>query len=423
MKDKKEIKHFLKSEFIKNIFTLLSGATIAQVITFISIPVLTRIFTPEDFGFIAIYISIANILATAATGRFELAIMLPEQRKNALAIMKGTFKIIIWISAISFLPIIILKNTSSKFTYFLEPGYFYFLPLSVFVFASVKVLLQWYSREKKFRLQAATKIIQTSSTASVNIATGFITLVKKSGLFIGHIVGQSAQLIILFFRFFKQEKIEFKSISKTEINEELKENLNFPYYSAPMGVLNMFSVDILIYVLNLFFSTTLVGLYSNANKVINYPLSVISQSFTSVFYQKISETKEKLKLYVISYLSNFVLATLAMIPVVFWGEEIFSFVLGKDWALAGSIAKYLAPLTISSFAMRSVSNIYSLTRRNKTLLIWQIIYLVLIVIVIFFSRSTNFETLLLNVSLFGSLLYIILAIMGYTIVKKYNETN
>ena len=83
----------VKSEFLKNVFTLLSGATIAQIITLIAIPILTRIYTPEDFGYIAIYLSIANIVAAISTGRYELSIMLPEKRIEALAIFKGTFKL------------------------------------------------------------------------------------------------------------------------------------------------------------------------------------------------------------------------------------------------------------------------------------------------------------------------------------------
>ncbi|EFK95942.1 polysaccharide biosynthesis protein, partial [sediment metagenome] len=84
------IKDFnLKSEFIKNIFTLLSGSTIAQVITLLAIPVLTRIFTPQDFGFFAVYFSLATIVSTVATGRYELAIMLPKHKKDALSIVKG----------------------------------------------------------------------------------------------------------------------------------------------------------------------------------------------------------------------------------------------------------------------------------------------------------------------------------------------
>lgn len=410
----------IKSDFIKNIFTLLSGATVAQIIALISIPILTRIYTPEDFGFFAIYLSIANILSTISTGRYELAIMLPEKKENAIAIIKGIFRIVLIFSFLTLILLLIIKNTQNRISDFIQPFYFYFLPFSIIILAFVNVFAQWYSREKKFKLQAKIKIYKSSSNAIVNISIGLYYYVKSAGLFLGHIISQALQVILFTLKFYRQEKISFKNADTETIKKEFKKNRNFPFYSAPMGFLNTISSDILIYVLNLFYSTTLVGFYTNANKVINYPLSLISQSFTSVFYQKINETNKKIKLYFISYFSNFIIACLAMIPIIFWGEEIFGFVLGKDWEIAGSIAKYLSPLTVAGFAMRSVSNIFSLTRKNGTLLIWQIIYLTIILIMILLTKSKDFKVMLLSVSFAGAILYIILAFIGYKIMKiKY----
>jgi len=416
------IKDFnFKSEFLRNIFTLLSGSTIAQIITFLAIPVLTRIYTPQDFGFFAIYFSLATIVSTISTGRYELAIMLPRHKKDALAILKGTTRIVFVISFLCFIAITIIKNSENIFIKFINPNYFYFLPLSVLLMGIIKIYSQWYARQKDFKLIAVTGIAQSGSTSGSNILFGLFHYIQSTGLFIGHIIGQFFQLIIFYFRFQKNEKSEFKEIKKTDIKIQLKENKNFPYYSAPMGLLNSISVDILIYVLNIFYSTTMVGLYTNASKVVNYPLNLITQSFTSVFYQKINETEKKVKLYLMSFFINLILAIIAMIPIILCGEELFAFVLGEEWRMAGSIAKYLAPLTITSFAMRNVSNVFSLTRRNGILLIWQIIYLIVILSVLFFTKTEKFEILLLGVSLFGSVLYLVLAFIGYRIMKNEYE--
>ena len=416
------IKNHIPGDFIKNIFTLLSGATIAQVIALISIPVLTRMYTPEDFGYIAIYLSITNIIASVSTGRYELAIMLPKKKSDSLAIFKGTLSIVALASISALLLIILFKNFNNPLSNFIKPGYFYLLPASIFLVALSNMFLQWFTRVKKFQLQAKTKIIKSSSNSGINIAMGYFFNLKSWGLFLGHIGGQLSQFIFFSGRFIKTELNEFKKIEIQQIKQQLQENRNFPYFSAPMAFLNSVSVDILIYVFNIFYSTTLVGLYSNANKVINYPLNLISQSFTSVFYQKIAETDKKLKLYTVSYFINLLLASLAMTPIVLWGEEIFAFVLGDEWETAGSIAKYLAPLTITSFAMRSVSNIFSLTRKHQILLIWQSIYLLVILITIFVSKNEKFEIMLVSISFIGAFLYIALAIIGFRIMKlNYEE--
>ena len=411
-----------KSEFLQNVFTLLSGATLAQVITLIAIPILTRIYTPEDFGYIAIYLSIANIIAAISTGRYELAIMLPKKRQEALAIFKGAFQIAFIISLITLVIIVILKSFQHRFSSFIEPAYFYFLPLSIFIVGLGNVFFQWYTREKKFKVQAKLKIIKSGSSSGVNVFLGLAYSLKSLGLFFGHIAGQGVQQLLFGIRFYKEEKKNLKEVKAGLIKKQLKINNNFPRFSAPMAFLNAISKDVLIYVFELFFTTSLVGQYSNATKVISYPLELINQSFMTVFYQKINETSKKLKFYIISYFGNFLIATIAMIPIVLWGEELFVFVLGKDWEIAGAIAKYMAPLTIASFAMRSVSNIFSLTRRNGILLIWQAIYLFIILSTIFILKSEKFELMLLYFSLVGGFLYIVLAFIGYKILKKTYET-
>ena len=73
-----------KSEFSQNVLTLMTGTTLAQAIPIIISPILTRIYTPEDFGLLALFLSITNIIGSVANGRYELAIMLPKKNDNAI---------------------------------------------------------------------------------------------------------------------------------------------------------------------------------------------------------------------------------------------------------------------------------------------------------------------------------------------------
>ena len=76
-----------KSEFSRNVLTLMTGTTIAQAIPIAISPILTRIYTPEDFGMFALYMSIASILSVVATGWYELAIMLLKKDEDTVNIL------------------------------------------------------------------------------------------------------------------------------------------------------------------------------------------------------------------------------------------------------------------------------------------------------------------------------------------------
>ena len=67
-----------QSEFSRNVLTLVTGTTLAQAIPVLISPILTRLYSPEDFGVYAIYFSVLMITSVVATGKYEMAIVLPK---------------------------------------------------------------------------------------------------------------------------------------------------------------------------------------------------------------------------------------------------------------------------------------------------------------------------------------------------------
>ncbi len=75
-------KHF-NTDFSKHIITLVTGTGIAQDITFLSAPLLSRFYEPEDFTVFALFSSTASIASVVATTRYELAIPLTKDELDA----------------------------------------------------------------------------------------------------------------------------------------------------------------------------------------------------------------------------------------------------------------------------------------------------------------------------------------------------
>ena len=65
----------------------MTGTGLAQAIPIAISPILTRLYTPEEFGIFALYIAITAILTILVTGRYELAIMLPKEDEDAVNIL------------------------------------------------------------------------------------------------------------------------------------------------------------------------------------------------------------------------------------------------------------------------------------------------------------------------------------------------
>ena len=74
------IMKLIKSKFYINIITLITGTAMAQAVPLALSPILTRLYTPKDFGFLAIYMSVATVATTLVTLKYDTAIIIPKKR-------------------------------------------------------------------------------------------------------------------------------------------------------------------------------------------------------------------------------------------------------------------------------------------------------------------------------------------------------
>jgi len=123
-----------KSEFSRNILTLMTGTSIAQAIPVAISPILTRMYTPEDFGTLALFVAITGVFSVIASGRYELALMLPSKDEDVMNIFALGLMIILLVSLGLFFFIfffvdhlVVMLNNDTI-------GYWiYFVPLAVFL--------------------------------------------------------------------------------------------------------------------------------------------------------------------------------------------------------------------------------------------------------------------------------------------------
>ena len=100
----------IKNEFSKNTLSLISGSIVSQAIPAALAPILTRIYTPEDYGLFAIYASLTALFTTIATAKYDAAILIPKSDKEAINIMMISVIMTFIISLFSFIIILIFNQ-------------------------------------------------------------------------------------------------------------------------------------------------------------------------------------------------------------------------------------------------------------------------------------------------------------------------
>lgn len=336
----------VRSEFVKNAAKLTGGTAIAQIVLIGVSPVLSRIYSPADFGTFAFYNSIVAVLLIISSGRYDYGIVLAKNKFQAYSLLSLSFILTLFTSLLSLLIFIIFKK--EILSYFEDDkinNLILLVPISVLILGSYQILTQWFNREKKFKFIAISKVAQSGINAIISIAVGII-FKNEFGLIFGALAGASLALIILLFTSnFERNTIQ-ESSSPGMLQQRMREFVDFPKFSLPTAFLDTFSNQIPVFLIVFLFSETSVGHFSFAYRILNLPLAFIGLSLSQVFYQKLTETyNNSLDCKPLIYKTWITLASIGIIPMLlflFFGETIFSYVFGDEWRKAGTIASILA---------------------------------------------------------------------------------
>ncbi|MBN2836937.1 MAG: hypothetical protein JXR48_18425 [Candidatus Delongbacteria bacterium] len=370
------------------------------------------------------FLSVATILGAISAGRIEFAIVLPEKNKDAGKVFRSSIYFIIFVSLASFLFFSIFRDLFFRLTNFTNLGDMLLLTiLWGAIFSLYQVLTNWKTRESDFKHISLSRVYQGLTASSSKIGIGLV-----HPFYSVLISGELLSYFISTYALIKKSVIPKFSFLKigSDINYTWKHYKSFILFNLPTGLLNSFAMQMIVYFLSAKFERHLdgvediVGAYSQAWRVINMPLNILTIAFSNVFFKKIRDTINPRRIYLYSLLFNTCLSFFMLFPFMFIGEWIFSF-FGDEWIISGTMAAVLVPLSVMSFATGSVSSIFMVKNRNDIVLVWQIIYIALCWFMADLFVSEGVIRSLLAFSVTGTIMYIILALIGLYLSGRNND--
>ncbi|WP_417334505.1 lipopolysaccharide biosynthesis protein [Halarcobacter sp.] len=414
-----------KSEFSKNVLTLMTGTTIAQAIPIAISPILTRIYTPEDFGVFALYLSLVSILAVVVTGKYELAIMLPKKDNDAFHITVLSFILTLSISFLIFLIILFYHDFFlSLFENKNISIWLYFIPLSTFLIGTYNSLNYWVNRKKYYKDIAVNKIVQTSSTGVTNIAIGYWNILSMGGMIFGQIIGQVIGLVSFLKKFIID--VKYYRLSHLKLIAFVKKYKSFPFNSIPSSLVNAVYNNGKFLILGIVFTSGIVGQLYLAFRVLMMPVSIISNSIANILFQKTSVWKytktNKLQMWKSLKKVLFVLMTIATFPsiiIYLYSESLFVFIFGDEWNLAGSFASLLSIALFFQFSITPFCKVFYTMEKQKLYLIWEVMRSILVflpVVALGYMKIEN-NIIIFTMSISISVSYLVLLIFLRGILK------
>ena len=389
-----------QNSYIFQIITLMSGTLMAQALMFAFIPILTRIYTPTEFGLYSTFFLISSMLGEVSSFRYEQAIMLPKSNRDAEALLFLSAMITAIITAI--VAIVIVLFYDFFLDYFNGMDYLlWLLPLSIMIIGLTQIFDAYSTREQYYKKIATIRAIESATTISTQWSIRAIF--SLDGLIVGKLISNFFVLVQFVSFYIKKQTLSLRYISKRRIRANIKRHETFPKYFAFSALLNSFSQNIPVFLFTTLFSPAIAGFYGLTARVMQVPILLISGSTRRVFYQKASKmyaNGESIRgIYIKTTIGLIKLFIAPLFAILFFGEEIFVFLFGQEWGESGVIAQITIIWFLFAFISSPTSMIYNILSLQKRLLQLQIVTTIARVLSIY-SGFYLFDSYIVSVVLF-----------------------
>ena len=318
----------------------MSGSAVAQVIGVLASPFLSRIYSPEDFGVLGAVMSIVGVTSVATTLQYEKALVLEGDNSNANALQKLCWTLL-WITtavmavAMLLLPISIFGTESED----ARPARALWVVLIFFLTGVFNLYSLRCNREKFYKTVAVASVSRRLSLVLIQLVFGLL-FGHALGLLLGNVVGLIVAILVLQFSVKKSGKSEIINASVRGVAEKY---VQFPIYSLPQRLINSVSSQSPVFIFGIYFGVEVVGAFWFAFRLIQLPAAVMMQAVNSVFLRDAVDLSDKLpklkKIYLRLTGTLVLLILMPTLAVIFWGREMFIFVFGDQWGLAGDFSQ------------------------------------------------------------------------------------
>lgn len=380
--------------FKKNFMALAKANIIVQLLTICSIPVISRLFSPSDYGLLSVYSSIVVLLASFSTLRFDWSI--PSAKLNTQGAILFAFGIGI---ALFFTIVTSLIFTTSLFWNYaptavmdLKP-YWPLIIVGVLFLSCFNLLKSWSTRKANLLDIARITWQQALARISLNLLFGYLSF-GGLGLLLSSLIARGMGLR----RFYHVLLEVCSSLQKTTQKRVLitwRRYRKKAALSSVISLLNTISTNLTILGLALYYSSFELGLLAFANRLVAGPVNVVVRAISQSFWSRAAELartgqyKQLSAEYIYVTIRLFICAIIVT-AAIFFAAPHTGLLFGKNWSNVGSILICMIPLFIGTIVVVPTNHLIAI-QKEALQLIADIARLFLIIVSIGVSISFNLD--------------------------------
>ncbi|MCF6138732.1 lipopolysaccharide biosynthesis protein [Pseudalkalibacillus berkeleyi] len=342
--------HILSAnDFVKKVSILVSGTALSQFVAILAMPVLTRIYTPEQFGFYSIYLAILFSLSVIVSMQYEMAIPHPESDRDAFHILCTAMLFVVSVSISVFIFILYFQDVIANW---MNVDHIrmnlLFIPISLLGLGTYQVFNVWLIRKESYPSMTKGKVTMNISQVVGQLTFGLLSF-GSLGLVVGDVAGRVGGSSFLGKSMWRDLKEGVKGFSPKLLKQVSIRYKKFPMVSSISSIINELSLHLPLLFVAFSFGPKVAGLYMLAQRILTLPDALVGFSVKQVY---LSESTKQARVSYESFRSLYwqTLKKMSWLGVIVIGciallsPLVFGMFFGDNWSESGSYVQVLAIL-------------------------------------------------------------------------------
>ena len=406
-----KLSDIFSKNFVKNSFIVFLGTIFSYGISFISIPLVTKFYSPEVYGLFSVFFGLVTTLSSISLLRLDFGLIRGSTEDSLKIIRSSKFVLKLFtISVFLVSLILVLFEIIDKIYVFISPV-IYFLGYSL-------LMGSWFNKTKKYKTLALNNIFKTLSKSILEITLGFVGFINY-GLFFSLLISS----IISFFHFNRKFIVDKTRITTEIFLNVYQKNKNLIVFNVSNVLIDSLRGFIFLVLITRFFGLEKTGLYVFSNKIISVPFSLLSISLGKVFFETISNNTSLIKSTVNKYfLGLLFISIIIYFTMVFSLNLIFDYFINESYFESKKLILYLLPWVLLTFLSHPFSYVLTITNKEKTSFLYSLTYSMVSLSILYLNKN-DFISFIENFSLFMSLFLFAYILFNLIYINRYVQKN
>jgi O-antigen/teichoic acid export membrane protein len=351
----------LRSGFLRAVATLSSGQFLAALVPLLAAPLLGRLYVPSDYGVLATYLALSNVLGTVSTFQLQQGIVaeLSDARAVALVTVCRSAALLV-AGAVAIVTLGIFWWMGTRLEYAAARGWFLLLPVAILASGSTAAIAALANRRRCYGAMAAMQVLAMVVTVATSIAfglRGWGTDGLFASYFLGLAVATGAHL-----RLWASLRAGAVAPAWRRQLALVRRHRKFATYTLPAEFVGTMTMQLPVLILGVLGATAVLGSFSRARQLVASPLGLIGSAVSQVFRQHASDEFRSLgscqRLYARTFGALVLAGVLPTLVLMTFAPDIFRLLLGPNWTGAGDIARVLAPMLLLQLICSPLSSVF-----------------------------------------------------------------